>query len=75
MTSLADSPSSRGNNYILVLYDFDSNAILVEPIANRTAGEIKRAWEILHNTLTSRGVPPKTYVMDNEASKELKKPL
>ena len=68
-------PSSRGNNYILVLYDFDSNAILAEPIANRTTGEIKRAWELLHEKLRSRGVPPKTYVMDNEASKELKKAI
>jgi hypothetical protein len=26
------TPSSTGHNYLLVLYDFDSNAILAEPI-------------------------------------------
>ena len=27
--------SSRGNNYIFIMYDFDSNAILAEPIKSR----------------------------------------
>jgi hypothetical protein len=29
--------SSKGNKYIMVLYDYDSNAILAQPIKNRTA--------------------------------------
>jgi hypothetical protein len=33
-------PSSRGNNYLLVLYDYDSNAILAKPIPSRTAKAI-----------------------------------
>ena len=32
--------SSRGNQYIVVIYDFDSNAILAEPIKSRATGEI-----------------------------------
>ena len=34
--------SSRGNQYILVVYDSDSNAILAEPIKTRAAYEIKK---------------------------------
>jgi hypothetical protein len=32
--------SSNGHNYIMVLYDYDSNAILAEPLCNRTTQEI-----------------------------------
>ena len=34
--------SSRGNQYILIIYDHDSNAILNEPLKNRSGPEIKR---------------------------------
>lgn len=67
--------SSRGNNYIFVLYDFDSNAILSTPLKSRLAGEIKNAWERLHDKLRARGIEPNTYIMDNEASKELKRAI
>jgi hypothetical protein len=30
-------PSSTGNNYILIAYDYDSNAILLRPYKNKTA--------------------------------------
>ena len=35
--------SSRGNQYLLVIYDYDSNAILAAPLKNRQAGEITKA--------------------------------
>jgi hypothetical protein len=35
--------SNRGNKYIMVLYEYDDNAIMAEPIANRTAVELK-SW-------------------------------
>ena len=31
---------SKGNKYILLMYDYDLNAILTEPIKNRTATDI-----------------------------------
>ena len=37
--------SSHGNQYIMVLAEVDSNAILVEPMKNRTAGEMVRAYQ------------------------------
>lgn len=45
--------SSRGNQYVLVLYDYDTNAILTEPLKNRTGGKILRAYQHLHSYLTS----------------------
>jgi hypothetical protein len=33
-------PSSNGNNYILIIYDYDSNSILAEPMKTRTAKSI-----------------------------------
>ena len=35
--------SSRGNEYLLLLHDFDSNEILVEPLTTKQAGEIAKA--------------------------------
>jgi hypothetical protein len=64
--------SARGNKYLLIVYDFDSNAILAEPLKSRQAGEIKKAWEVLHAQLAKRGTAPKMYILDNEASNELK---
>ena len=64
--------SSRGNEYILVVYDYDSNAILAEPLKSRTAGSIKNGWENIHNKLKKRGVSPNLYLLDNEVSSDLK---
>ena len=67
--------SSRGNEYLLVVYDFDSNAILVEAIKNRTAKEITKAWEKIHLVLKSTGAAPNLYILDNEISGEFKTAL
>ncbi|GFH54654.1 hypothetical protein CTEN210_11130 [Chaetoceros tenuissimus] len=67
--------SSRGNEYVLIVYDYDSNAILQAPLKNHQAATIKEAWINLHDRLKSSAKPPKTYIMDNEASKDLKHAL
>ena len=64
--------SSRGNKYLLIIYDYDSNAILATALQNRQAGTIKKGWEKLHTILATRGAAPKLYIMDNEASLDLK---
>ena len=64
--------SSRGNEYLLVHYDYDSNGILAEPLKNRQSAEIKRGWQVLYDQLAKRGNAPSIYIMDNEASAELK---
>jgi hypothetical protein len=59
--------SSRGHNYLMIGYDHDSNAILAEPMKNRSAAELVRAYQQIHDTLTSRGLRPQAQRLDNEA--------
>jgi hypothetical protein len=63
--------SNRGNNYLYVLYDYDSNAILAEPMKNRGDAEMIRAYTKLHTYLCSRGLQPKFQILDNEASQAI----
>ena len=37
--------SSRGNKYLLCIYDYDANAILAAPLKRRQAKEIATVWE------------------------------
>ena len=60
-----------GNKYILVMYVYDANAIIAEPLKDRTAGEIARAHQTLYTYLTDRGLKPNFEVLDNECSAEL----
>jgi hypothetical protein len=64
--------SSKGNKYIMILYDYDINAILAQPIKYRTAPELLRAFHIMEQELVARGLKPKLMKLDNEASKLLK---
>jgi hypothetical protein len=64
--------SSKGNKYIMVLYEFDDNAILAEHIKNRTAAELLRAFQVMEKQLIARGLQPKLMRLDNEASQLLK---
>ena len=54
------------------MYDYDTNAILVEPLKTRQAKEITSAFQKcygkLHNNLTT----PKLYILDNKCSSDLK---
>jgi hypothetical protein len=64
--------SSKGNKYIMILYDYDSNEILAQPIKDRTAPELLRAFQVMEHELVARGLKPKLMKFDNEASKLLK---
>jgi hypothetical protein len=63
--------SSQGNKYVLVLYEYDTNAILTEALHNRTATKILRAYKKLVKYLHNQGFRPKIHWLDNEASDEL----
>jgi hypothetical protein len=65
--------SSRGNKYIMIVYDYDSTAILAEPLKNRTEGELVRAYSRIHDYLTARGLKPQLQKLDNECPAALKK--
>ena len=64
--------SSRGSKYIMVVYDYDSNAILAEPLKSRTEQELLRAYTKIHTYLTVRGLKPVLQRLDNEAPGQLK---
>jgi hypothetical protein len=64
--------SSNGNNYILVLYDYDSNSILVAPMRSRTGPCILAAFKVLHARLVTAGLRPQLHRLDNECSTALK---
>ena len=65
--------SSRGIKAVMVLYDYDSNAILIEGIASKGQSELLRAYMLLLNRLKSAGLTPKMQRLDNEASGMFKK--
>ena len=67
--------SSRGYKYIFVMYDYDSNSILSEPIKNRSENELIRAFNKLHDFLLSKGCKPKFHKLDNECSAALQSAL
>jgi hypothetical protein len=64
--------SSRGNVSITVLYEYDGNAIMAEPIKNNKAAELLGSFQVMEQKLTSRGLKPKLIILENEASKLLK---
>jgi hypothetical protein len=66
------APSSNGNQYLMVLYDFDSNHIFAQPFKTRSAANILAAFKILHHRLCRAGCRPKLHRLDNECSTILK---
>ena len=57
--------SRRGNRSVMVLYDYDSNAILTEPLKNNTTSELVRSQARLTQYLLDRGLKPKALCIDN----------
>jgi Reverse transcriptase (RNA-dependent DNA polymerase) len=66
--------SELGNLYVMVLYAYDANAILVEPIKNRSDSEQLKAMELLIKQ-ANKGTTLKVQWMDNEASTAMKQLL
>jgi hypothetical protein len=60
--------SSSGHQYILTLYDYDSNIISTEPMKNRINKEMIWAYTSLHKKLVNAVLKPELQVMDNEFS-------
>jgi hypothetical protein len=71
-TGKLPTQSQRGNKYIMVMVEIDSNAILVEPMKSRNDGEMIRANNVLVKRLKNAGVQPKKHVLDNEISEHMK---
>ena len=64
--------SRRGNKYIMVMVEIDSNAILVEPMKSRKDAEMIWAYNSLMSRLKRAGIIVKKHVLDNEVSENMK---
>ena len=67
--------SSRGNEYIIIGYNYDGNCVLAEAIKNRDAKSTTDDLTKINNKLHIAGIQPEVYLLDNEISKELKTAL
>ena len=65
--------SSRGNQYLMVAYVRDANAILAVPIKNRNESSLVEAYNTIYDKLTNAGVKPVVQICDNECPKALKR--
>ena len=57
------------------MYDYNSNAIMAEPIKNMHAATIQNAFLKIHKVLKTRGRKPKVYMMDNKCSSDFKEAM
>ena len=64
-------PSYHGNRYVMIIYVYDANAILVRPMKNREKETMVNTFTEIYNFLKRRKLAPKLHVMDNECSKLL----
>ena len=55
----------RGKKYIMVMFEIDSNAILVEPMKSCKDAEMIRAYNSLVKRIQQAGLTPKKHVLDN----------
>jgi hypothetical protein len=63
--------SRKGNWYVMVCYVFDCNYVKVVRMKSRSASEWAKAYDHIHQELTSKGFKPKLQTLDNEASAAL----
>ena len=64
--------SKQGNKYIMVMVEIDSNAIMAEPIKNRTDTELTRAYRAMMLRLKQAGIIPQKHILENEVSNAMK---
>jgi hypothetical protein len=64
--------SNRGNNYVFIFYDYDSNVILSEPLPDRRGSSIRDAWQRIFTKLQVNGYAPQLHLLDNECSTNIK---
>ena len=62
----------RGNNYILVAYQYGAHNILTLPINNRTVPFILNGITKIYDIFINQILTPKPHIMENEVSEDLK---
>ena len=63
-------PLFHGNCYVMIVYFYDANAILVRPMKNRKKTLVEMFQEV-YNFLLKHNMTPKVHAMDNKCSKLL----
>ena len=58
---------------MLVLYHYDSNTILIRPLKLKSDNKTLRVYSELYEYLLSKGFKIKLHIIDNKASKALKR--
>ena len=64
--------SMQGNKYILLVYHYNSNSIIVRPLKNRSDKETLEVYDDIYKELTRKGFQLKLHILDNKASRALK---
>ena len=64
---------SRRYQYLFILYEYYSNAILAKPLKTRQALDINTTWSETQLRLHHNRFSPKIHVLDNRFSLEMKK--
>ena len=72
-TGRFSSTLQSSNQYIMVMVEVDSNAILVEPMSSRKDAEMQRAYLALLQRIKEAGVVPQKHILDNKCSNSMKK--
>ena len=68
LTGQYQNISSSGNQYILVVCDYDLNAIIGEALKSRHKGDILNVYRNVHKQLSNNVEKPQIQTLDNEAS-------
>ena len=63
--------SSKGNKYLMIILDYDSNAIISQPLPSRSQQHLLQAFSKIHEKLKNAGRNPTFVRLDNEAPKVL----
>ena len=64
--------SSRGNQYLMVAYVHNANAILAIPVKNRSEQSLIDAYTTIYKKLTNCRLTPQLHISDNKCSTAFK---
>jgi hypothetical protein len=72
LSTLTSITSAKRKTYMLVLYDYDTNNDLTEPMKSRGDQEMVRAYNKLIQELVDHGFKPRLKRLNNECSSALR---
>ena len=64
--------STQSNQYIIVMYHYDTNTIHAVPIKLRNTEKFVKGWQTTFDILKKYGEAPSIYILDNECSYYMK---